>query len=168
MQRRHPECSADSCTLSASIAKSSHQTCSLGQLSRCSFAAILSVMWLLAVDTEFKQQERSAESLKSLNSSKEQQQKALPFTFSFNTIVLKENLQPEAVFSTSSLKYRLKSSLNDLTFYRLLWKYWNEETLELSFFSVVLLPRRTCDLFVVHLQKHNGMTSQEKLLRLKP
>lgn len=44
MQRRHPECSADSCTLSASIAKRSHQTRDPGRLPHCNFAAILSVM----------------------------------------------------------------------------------------------------------------------------
>lgn len=65
MQRRHPECSADSCTLSASIAKSSHQTCSPGRLPHCNFAAILSVMWHLAVDTELRKQRHSAESLES-------------------------------------------------------------------------------------------------------
>lgn len=167
MQRCHPECSADSCTLSACIAKSSHQTHSPGHLSRCSFAAILSVMWHLAVDTEFRQQKRSAESLESLYSNKEQQQKAFPFRFQFNTVFLKENLQPEAVFSTSSWKCRLKSLLNNLTFCCLLWKYWNEETLRLSFVVWRYCHRHKCDLFVVHLQKHGRMTSQEMLLGLK-
>lgn len=86
MQRRHPECLADSCTLSASIAKSSHQTCSPGHLRRCSFAAILSVVWHLVVDTEFRQQKGSADSLESLYSNKEQKQKAFPFRFPFNTV----------------------------------------------------------------------------------
>lgn len=44
MQWRHPECSSDCCTLSTSIAKSSHQTCSPRRLPHCNFAAILSVM----------------------------------------------------------------------------------------------------------------------------
>lgn len=70
MQRRHPECSADSCTLSASIARSSHQTCSPGRLPHCNFAAILSAMWHLAVDTELRKQTHSAESLESSTQTK--------------------------------------------------------------------------------------------------
>lgn len=178
MQRRHPECSADSCTLSASIAKSSHQTCGPGRLPHCNFAAILSVMWHLAVDTELRKQTHSADSLESSTQTTTNDNSSysrFPFnTGFFNKICSQARyFQHQAEFLVSNLhlsaavtRWR-KEVVNDVTFLFLPWKYWNKETFRLSFVVRRYCQRRKCDLFVAHLQKHGGMTSQEKLLALK-